>query len=193
MNPTNLLSLSLSALLLALSSSCAGAPAQISETAPPVVAGSSSVTVAQHRAGLIKLGALARLPASDSFVAYPGYPGKGFHMGVINDATTFDAVVKTGGWKNLKPIDWHREMAVYLILDAQTNALDFAGYELDGGKATLRVEWSGIEPFYVDSTPAVIAVVPRANTASGVSSIAFVADRSAGNTGGTAIGTIKLP
>lgn len=176
-----LLPLTLSALLFALSSACSRAPHQITEAAP-VAASSGAAPVAQHRSGLIKLGALARLPKTDTFAATPGYPGKGFHMGTIGDAATLDAVIKAGGWKGFGPIDWGRQRVVYLILDAQTNALEFKSFKVDGSRGTLTVEWSGIEPFYVDATPAVVAVVSR----DAIGSIDFAA-------GNKTLGTIRVP
>jgi hypothetical protein len=161
MKLTTLIPLTLSLFILVPSASCSTSGPQISEAAP-AVAGSPATGADEHRSGLIKLGALAKLPPTDSFVAFSGYPGKGFHMGTVHDAATFEAIIKAGGWKNLGPVDWNRQMVVYLIFDAQTNALTFKSWTVVGkSKARMTVDWDGIEPFYVDSTPAVIAVVPR--------------------------------
>jgi hypothetical protein len=183
------LSLTLSLLAVALSASCGASGPQISEGSP-VVSGSTATAADAHRSGLIKLGALAKLPATDHFVAFSGYPGKGFHMGTVRDAATFDAVLKAGGWKDLGPIDWNRQMVVYLILDAQTNALAFKSWTLVGkSKARMTVEWAGIEPFYVDSTPAVIAVVGRGSA----TLIDFVAAGDSPSGKAHTIGTIQVP
>jgi len=161
----------------------------VAATAPKIAPATPTAAVAQSRSTLINIASLAKLPKSDKFAAVPGYPGKGFHMGVINDAMTFDALAKAGRLKSFAPIDWHRQMVVYLVLDAQTNSLDFSSWAVDGkGIGTLSVEWSGIEPFYQDATPAVIAVVDR-NVAN---SINFVADHGQGAKK-QMLGSIKLP
>jgi len=94
-----------------------------------------------------------------------------FACGVIADAAAYDkflaALAKAprkaephwADWK--KTIDWKKEAVAYVVLTHQTNRLTYQSCEPCKGGATLAVKWSGIEPFYADSYPAVFTRVPR--------------------------------
>ena len=98
------------------------------------------------------------------YVAVDGYPGSGFHFGAFRDAEAykkFSAATKTAPFSN---VDWEKQMVVFAVLDAQTNSLDFLYWTVDAKNvATLQFDWIGIEPYYVDATPAVMALVDRAS------------------------------
>jgi hypothetical protein len=128
---------------------------------------------------LIKLPAIDTLPTLAALPT-PGYPGRGFHMGVFTDPASwarFSAAADIAGFED---IDWREQMVVYVVLDAQTNLLGFDTFDIaDDGTATLNIDWIGIEPFYPDSTPAVLTLVDR----DGIDAIAVTSD-------GRTLGTI---
>lgn len=126
--------------------------------------GPAGDTPAEQFSGLINVAGVKALP-SPAFVPTKGYPGHGFHLGVFTDADTFDKFAKAAAISSLD-VDWDEQMVVYAVLDAQTNALRFASWSATGDTGTLTVIWEGIEPYYVDSTPAVLAVVARDSLAS---------------------------
>jgi hypothetical protein len=158
-----------------------GSPSGAAPT--PAVTSSTGHT---HHAGLIKLGAIALLPDA-TFVPTPGYPGKGFKLGLFSDQTAFDQFAAAAGVSAFPAIDWSTQAVVYAVLDAQTNQLAFDGWSVDrSGTGTLQFRWIGIEPFYVDETPAVLAVVDRAD----LHAIDFTATEAAGD---SVIGSVRVP
>ena len=112
--------------------------------------------------GLIQLPGVKALPA-EQFVETPGYPGSGFHLGVFHRSDEWERFAAAAGVE-LGPTDWDRQVVAYVVLDAQTNRLAWKGLSRTGDTAVLAIEWSGIEPYYPDSTPAVLAVIDRAGT-----------------------------
>ncbi len=116
---------------------------------------------------MIKIAALPTLPKGTNKPT-TGYPGKSFRLGVIGDATTWQAFLAKAqvtpfANQDYKP-DFATDVIVFAVLDAQTNGLGFKSWSIDAsGNATLTVSWSGIEPFYTDATPAVLVGVPRAS------------------------------
>jgi hypothetical protein len=121
--------------------------------AEPPVAGPG----ADHWSGLIQLAGVGALPAQQ-FVGTPGYPGAGFHLGVFRTAAEWQRFAEAAG-VTLGPVDWQTQVVAYVVLDAQTNRLDWKGLAQTGDTAVLTIDWIGIEPYYPDSTPAVLAVV----------------------------------
>ncbi|HEU5059706.1 MAG TPA: hypothetical protein VFU21_24410 [Kofleriaceae bacterium] len=161
--------LSSTLLSLFLAAACgaadAGAPEPAARSPHSVVSTASSFQFA----GLIPIDALSLLPKGAQRPT-PGYPGHGFSMGVIRDSAGWQSFAAAAKLRDLPAIDFSRQMVVFAVLDAQTNALSQPSWQLQAaGRAVFRFEWSGIEPFYVDRTPATLAVVDRA----GVKSIAF--------------------
>lgn len=137
------------------------APVEPATAAVPNSGGTAAAparSLAQHD-GLIKLGALAKLPAP-TFKSTPGYPGKGFHLGAFTDQAAwqeFQALAQL----SLPTVDFDSQIVVYAVLDAQTNGLGFDRFSSADGVGTLEITWAGIEPFYKDATPGVFAVVTR--------------------------------
>ncbi|MBZ0236144.1 MAG: hypothetical protein K8M05_27705, partial [Deltaproteobacteria bacterium] len=133
----------------------AGATAEPSGN--PGAPGAASLTHAQ--AGLMKLDGLAALPAGHGVQAHAGYPGKGYHYGVFRNPDELAAFVRVADVAALPEVDWIREVVAYVVLDAQTNALEAPRLTTSGDRATLTVTVDGIEPFYADRTPVALAVV----------------------------------
>ncbi len=122
--------------------------------------------VRHSAAQLIPMRVLERLP-SPTRVETPGYPGRGFRVGVFDamaggaDAwTAFSAEASISGFPE---IDWQRQIVAYAVFDGQTNDVALHGFSTDGSTGVLAIDWDGIEPHYEDATPAVIAVIDVAN------------------------------
>lgn len=109
--------------------------------------------------GLVKLGALERLPGDRVQVDAAGYPGARFHRGVFVSPDSFHAFTAAAGMKDVPDVDWSREVVAFVVLDAQTNKLHVAGLRAKGGEVTLSIDWIGIEPFYPQHTPYALAVI----------------------------------
>jgi hypothetical protein len=144
----------------------------IANTAPSTAAAGATApvdpgpsVVFDHRSGLIKVDAVKLLaPGSVTYSSVSGYPGSGFHFGAFRDAASYDAFATAAGVAPFADIDWDAQMVVFAVLDAQTNQLSFLDWTTDDqGDASLRFDWIGIEPYYTDSTPAVLALVGKAN------------------------------
>ncbi len=110
--------------------------------------------------GLIALEGVAQLPAHET-IAVDNDPGKAFHVGTITDEEAWAQFASSAGITGLRAIDWEGQVVVFTILDAQTNALSATSWGIEGTTGRFTVEWSGIEPFYADSTPGALAVVER--------------------------------
>lgn len=118
--------------------------------------------------GPIDLKGLDKLP-TPTRVATPGYPGSAFRYGVFTDAAQWNAFKGLAGVE-LGEIDWQSQAVVYAVLDAQTNSLNLEEVvTLRGGTVKVTFEWIGIEPYYVDTTPGIFAVIDR----TGVKQIMF--------------------
>jgi hypothetical protein len=186
-------------LLLALTlAACGGDTREANETIPrsdtpvssddpvgPTPRPSTPQDPADHWAGLIKLPGVKALPAHQQYVGTPGYPGSGFHLGVFRNAADWQTFADAAGI-TLGPVDWDRQVVAYLVLDAQTNKLEWKGLAQTGNTAVLTVDWIGIEPYYTDSTPAVLAVLNRA----GLDQLRIELTEDHGQ--GTVLGTIAL-
>jgi len=153
-----------------------------SEDAEPATPSLPSGTAA-HAAGLVPLASVSSLPAG-TFVPTPGYPKKGFHLGVFADEASWAAFVAASKVE-LAKVDFSTQMVVFAVLDAQTNALSFVDLKADGDSATFTIEWSMIEPFYGDATPGVFAIVERG----ALKQIEVVTEQEKTR---SALGTIKL-
>ena len=121
-------------------------------------------TPAHHHQQLVKLVGLQALPAHETR-PLEGHPDMKFRIGAFTEQAAWDsfvasAQVKTAGFP---AIDFGEQAVLFVILDAQTNALGFEKWETAAGGAQGRLTftWSGIEPLYTDATPAVFAVVER--------------------------------
>lgn len=169
----------LSLLLAAACGAADGAPVDPPATSTPLAAAAAasprspisiiSTATAFRFAGLVARDAVSSLPKGARRPT-PGYPGHGFIMGAFRDRAAWQSFVAAADVRDLPAVDFSRQMVVFAVLDAQTNALSPATWKLDSaGRAVFRFEWSGIEPFYVDRTPATLAVVDKG----GVNSIAF--------------------
>lgn len=161
--------------------------------APPPTAGASAgpsgnpgdpgVAVVTHaQAGLMKLDGLAALPAGHGVQPHAGYPGKGYHYGVFRNPDELAAFLRVADVAALPEVDWIREVVAYVVLDAQTNALDAPRLTAGADRATLTVTVDGIEPFYADRTPFALAVI-RLGT---IEQLTFQLD------GGRELGTIPV-
>lgn len=72
----------------------------------------------------------------------------------------------------LQKVDWNKEVVLYAVLELHTNRLTYKGYGVDkSGITVLQLQWSGIEPFYRGSYPAVFARIPKADLRRAVISI----------------------
>gem|GEM_PF-5542570 len=132
----------------------AGAPAD----SPPPRATPGAIAVLD---GLINLAGVGKLP-NPVVVAAAGHATDRFHLGVFTGLDQWTAFAAAAGVADFADVDWTTQMVVYVVLDAQTNELGFKRFELQrDGHATLHIDWLGIEPYYQDSTPAVLALVAR--------------------------------
>ena len=109
--------------------------------------------------GLVKLAALKALPAH-TVAPVAGYGGGAFHLGVITSNQDWQAFAAAAGIARAPALGCS-EMVVFAILDAQTNSLSPRAVSADGSSLVFNVDWRGIEPFYVDATPAAIHFVAR--------------------------------
>jgi hypothetical protein len=113
---------------------------------------------------LLPLRALPALPRPGNVRAISGYPGAQLRVGVVRSARGWRAVAARGGARlaGLR-VDWSKQMVVYAVFTGQTNSLSFNRWVGPrNGAAKLQIDWSGIEPYYRDATPAVFCVVRRA-------------------------------
>jgi len=167
------LTITLAALLSLASLACtddvrAEAPAKGTTLPNPVFR-----TVHGSVSGLIGLDAVKTLPADAVRMGVPGYPGSSFHVGAFGDAKAFAAFTKAAKRKDLDKlnVNWKTQTVLYVVFDGQTNSLDLEDFDVRGRTGTLSLRWDGIEPYYSNSTPAVIAVVSRGS----LKSIEFLA------------------
>jgi len=131
---------------------------------PPVPAKTGyQIKTSHHTSSLVPLATMKALP-SQKVVRPTSMP-----VGVVTNSRDW-AKVSSAAKLKFPAIDWKRQMVVYAVLGAQTNSLSFNKWSVKGTSATLSLNWSGIEPYYFDRTPAVFAVVNR----SGIKTIAFV-------------------
>jgi len=109
--------------------------------------------------GLIKLPGVQALPAH-GMVPVVGYPGSSFHLGAItSDAEwqVFAAAARIPQAPRLAP----GEMVVFAVLDAQTNVVVPRSIVVDGCRVVMTIDWQTVEPYYLDATPAALAIVDR--------------------------------
>ena len=149
-------------------------------TSPKKAGVDKAAMPADHVDLLIKLDAVKLIPKNATQSKDPGYPNSKTLVGAFTDEKSFRAVAdaaKDAKLAALKP-DWEHQMIVYTVFTGQTNSLGFKSFD----KGTMSIEWSGIEPYYADSTPAVFAIVAK----DGLKNLNFV------TTDGRKLGTFSL-
>lgn len=111
--------------------------------------------------GLGRTAVVDALPAADTVRAIHGAE---FHVGVIDNQADWDPIAAALSVDGA--IDWSTQAVAYVILAEHTNALNLKGVTVDAkGRATVNVEWIGIEPFYPDHVPMVFTVIDRGQAA----------------------------
>ena len=113
-------------------------------------------------AGLVSLDAARSLPKGTTTLDVRGYPGSKFHYGAFDSQKKWDAFAKHFVAKGKVNIDWNKQAIAFVVLDAQTNALGNVKFAKRKQTGVISFEWDGIEPYYLNSTPAVLMVIDRA-------------------------------